>query len=102
MTDQKRDEKVKGHMTLDEVRGMILEEEEGYDAPFVTFTWQHWLEMHARANRSFSRFLRAIENRRVDVALLVGLEMQELATSMLIEAVAWIGSAPKEDLTGER
>ncbi|HEU5384198.1 MAG TPA: hypothetical protein VFV38_53070 [Ktedonobacteraceae bacterium] len=99
MTEQKQtnDKVMKECMTLEEVRRSVLAEEDGYDVPFSTFTWRHWLEMQAQANQSFSRFLRAIENQRIDVALLVGLEIQEIATRMLVEACTWIGSTPRED-----
>lgn len=84
-------------MSLAEVRQhMLPEEEDGYDAPFATFTWQRWLEMQAQVSQNFSRFLRAIENRRIDIALLEGLEMQEVSTQLLLEACSWIGSVQKK------
>lgn len=36
-------------------------EEQGYDAPFVTFTWAQWLKMQAQMLQGFSRFQRAVD-----------------------------------------
>ncbi|HEY0757202.1 MAG TPA: hypothetical protein VGD98_24825 [Ktedonobacteraceae bacterium] len=65
-----------------------MDEEQGYDAPFATFTWRHWLDCQARAMQCFSRFLRAVEEHHPDHALMIGLEMQEISTAMLLEAYA--------------
>jgi hypothetical protein len=48
-----------------------------------TFTWQHWLDAHARINQCFSRFVRAIEEKQAAQALMVCLDVQEIATQML-------------------
>jgi hypothetical protein len=75
-------------MALKEVREATWPEEEGYDAPFATFTWRHWMEEQARVNQCFSRFVRAVEERRAAQAMMIGLEVQEIATQMLLEAYA--------------
>jgi hypothetical protein len=82
--------------TLAELRlAYNIEEEMGYDAPFVTFTWQHWQEMQAQMFLSFSRFQRAIEQRQPRLALFIALEMQEVCTEMQKEACSWIGIKDK-------
>lgn len=58
--------------------------------PFATFTWDHWMTLQARMNQGFSRYLRAIESRRVDLALAVTLEMMEMTADLLKEAIAWV------------
>ena len=73
-------------MPLKEVRQATWPEEEGYDAPFATFTWKHWMEAQTRVNQCFSRFVRAVEEKRAARALMIGLEVQEIATQMLLEA----------------
>jgi hypothetical protein len=79
------------NMTLDQVRKVKgLEEEMGFDVPFATFTWQHWLDLQARMNQGYSRYLRAIEGRRVDIALVVTLEMMEMVADLLKEACSWV------------
>jgi hypothetical protein len=83
-------------MTLKEVYEAGRPEEEGYDAPFATFTWRHWMTSQARLNQCFSRFVRAIEERRAAQAMLIGLEVQEIATQMLVEAYSLSVDRPEE------
>lgn len=64
--------------------------------PFATFTWDHWMNLQARMNQGFSRYLRAIENQRVDLALAVTLEMMEAAADLLKEAIAWVEPSTNE------
>jgi hypothetical protein len=87
-------------MSLENVRE-TLNEEQGYDAPFATFTWRYWLDAQARALQCFSRFVRAVEEHHPDHALMIGLEMQELATAMLLEAYAQSASVPLEELPSD-
>jgi len=91
------------NMPLDQVRkAKLLEEEMGFDVPFATFTWKYWLDLQARMNQGYSRYLRAIGNRRTDQALLVTLEMMEMAADLLKEAVSWVDppspTAPRSPL----
>lgn len=83
-------------MTLKEVYEAGRPEEEGYDAPFATFTWRHWMASQARLNQCFSRFVRAVEERRAAQAMLIGLEVQEIATQMLVEAYSLSVDRPEE------
>jgi protein-disulfide isomerase-like protein with CxxC motif len=76
-------------------QGSDIEEEMGYDAPFVTFTWEHWQEIQARTLQNFSRFQRAIDQRQSRLALLIVMEMQAMSTEMQKEACAWIGVPEK-------
>lgn len=92
---------IKEAMSLDSVRE-TMSEEQGYDAPFATFTWRHWMDLQARAVQCFSRFLRAVEEKRPDHAMMVGLEMQEISTTMLLEAYAQSTNVPLEQLPAER
>ena len=78
-------------MTLDEIRHLMGDEEAmGYDTPFVTFTWAHWLWMQTRMLHGFTRFQRAIDQHEARPALLVVLEMQETMTELYKEACTWI------------
>lgn len=79
------------NMSLDHLRkAKSLEEEMGFDAPFATFTWKHWMNLQTRMNQGYSRYLRAIEGRRVDLALVVTLEMMEMVADLLKEATSWV------------
>lgn len=92
---------MKEAMSLESVRETLMEEQ-GYDAPFATFTWRHWMELQARAVQCFSRFVRAVEERHADHAIMIGLEMQEVATSMLLEAYAQSASGTREEQPADR
>jgi hypothetical protein len=37
------------------------EEEQGFDAPFATYTWKHWIEMQTTIVQCLTRYQRAIE-----------------------------------------
>ena len=91
----------KATMSLESVRETMYEEQ-GYDAPFATITWGHWMDLQTRTMQSFSRFVRAVEERRPDHAIMIGLEMQEIATSMLLEAYAQCTSISLEALPADR
>ena len=83
-------------MSLKDVREAGWPENNGYDAPFGTFTWQHWLDAQAKVNQCFSRFVRAIEEKQGVQALMICLDVQEIATEMLIEAYSLCANAPRE------
>lgn len=87
-------------MSLESVRE-TMHEEQGYDAPFATFTWRHWLESQARTMQCFSRFLRAVEEHHPDHAIMIVLEMQEITTSLLLEAYALSANLPLTDLPAD-
>jgi hypothetical protein len=79
------------NMSLEQVRkAKLLEEDQGFDVPFATFTWKHWMDLQARMNQGYSRYLRAIEGRRVDLALVITLEMMEMVADLLKEACSWV------------
>jgi len=59
--------------------------EEGTDEPFATLTRQSWQETQERVPFCLQLFLQAVENKQADVALMAGLEIQEIATQMLLE-----------------
>jgi hypothetical protein len=67
-----------------------IQEEQGFDAPFVTFTWAHWQDIQAQAVQNFTRFQRAISQQQPQLAALIVLEMLHIATELQKEAVAWI------------
>jgi len=66
-------------------------EEQGYDAPFSTFTWEQWQEMQASMVQRFTRFQRAIHCKQARVALLIAQEIIATGMDLLDEASAWIG-----------
>jgi hypothetical protein len=57
-------------------------------APFATFTWSGWLEVQERAANCFAQFIEAVREQQPERATMLGLEMQEVATSLLLEAHA--------------
>ncbi|HEX7735238.1 MAG TPA: hypothetical protein VF458_10245 [Ktedonobacteraceae bacterium] len=87
-------------MSLESVRDTMYEEQ-GYDAPFATFTWRYWLEAQTRSMQCFSRFLRAVEEHHPDHAIMIVLEMQEITTDLLLEAYALSTNPPLPDLPAE-
>jgi hypothetical protein len=88
-------------MTLAEIRRLTGDEEEmGFDTPFVTFTWAHWLHMQAQVLQGFSRFQRAIDQHEARPALLVVLEMQETMTELYKEACTWVVRQPDTPIQG--
>ena len=72
-----------------------VEEEMGYDAPFVTFTWAHWLEMQGQMVQAFTRFQRAITDKEVQLALFIVLDMQRIVSELQKEAYSWVGVSKK-------
>jgi hypothetical protein len=74
-----------------------IEEEQGYDAPFATFTWQQWQEMQASMVQRFTRFQRAIHCRQAKIAVLIAQEVIVTGMDLLDEASAWIGITPIDE-----
>lgn len=66
-------------------------EEQGYDAPFATFTWEQWQQMQARMAQRFTRFQRAIHYKQAKVAVLIAQEIIATGMDLLDEANGWIG-----------
>ncbi|HEY3991587.1 MAG TPA: hypothetical protein VGM01_01800 [Ktedonobacteraceae bacterium] len=56
------------------------------------------MDAQARTMQCFSRFVRAVEEHHLDHAIMIGLEMQEIATAMLLEAYAQSANVPLEEL----
>jgi len=84
-----------GTDTLIEKTSPIQIEEQGYDAPFATFTWEHWQEMQAHMLQRFTRFQRAIEYRQADIAVQISQEVIVMGLEWLEEATGWVGVKPK-------
>ncbi len=72
------------------------EEEQGFDAPFATYTWKHWIDMQTTIVKCLTRYQRAIEAHQALTATMVVLDLQEVAAEMLKEAAAWIGVPERE------
>jgi hypothetical protein len=68
-----------------------IEEEQGYDAPFGTFTWEQWQEMQASMMQRFTRFQRAVHYKQAKVAVLIAQEIIATGMDLLNEASAWMG-----------
>ena len=68
-----------------------IQEEQGFDAPFVTFTWAHWQDLQVQAVQNFTRFQRAVAQQQPQLAALIALEMLQIAAELQKEATAWIG-----------
>jgi hypothetical protein len=45
-----------------------IQEEQGFDAPFVTFTWAHWQDLQAQTVQNFTRFQRAVAQQQPQLA----------------------------------
>jgi hypothetical protein len=58
------------------------EEEMGKDAPFMTFSWEHWLEMQTRTLHCFARFQRAVAQMQPIISHQVVLEMHEVVRDL--------------------
>ncbi len=67
-----------------------LEEMDGYEDPFATFSWQEWLAMQTQTIQRFARFQRAIERRQPKLALFIALEMQSMILEWQKEAAEWL------------
>jgi hypothetical protein len=66
-----------------------IEQVDGYDDPFATIRWPRWLEMQAQTLQRFSRFERAIARREPKLAMLIAVEMQEMALEWQKEVCEW-------------
>ena len=77
-------------MVLEEMqKAFDIEEEMGYDAPFVTLTWARWQELQVRTVQGLARFQRAIERGQLTLASFIALEIQELGVELQKEVCAW-------------
>jgi hypothetical protein len=70
-----------------------VEEEQGYEAPFLTLTWARWLELQRKMLEAFGRFHRAVDKEQPQLATIIALEMQEMVSELQREACAWVGEA---------
>ncbi len=68
-----------------------VEEEQGYEAPFLTLTWTHWQELQRKMHENFCRFQRAVDKEQPQLATIIALEMQEIVSELQREACAWVG-----------
>ena len=81
----------KDTMTIAELRNAFsVVEEQGFDVPFVTFTWERWQKMQTQMLLGFSYFQRAVSQKDPLTATLIALEIQQMAADMQKEACAWI------------
>ena len=88
---------VKEMMSVAEVKNAYADmEEQGFDAPFTTYTWKHWLDMQTTLVQCLTRYQRAIEKRQAITALMVVLDLQQIGAEMHKEACAWIGVPERE------
>jgi hypothetical protein len=76
------------HLDL-RTRSEDIEQVDGYDDPFATIRWPRWLEMQAQTLQRFSRFERAIARREPKLAMLIAVEMQEMALEWQKEVCEW-------------
>ncbi len=89
---------LKDTMTVEELRNALgITEEQGYDAPFLTFTWERWQEMQTQMLQGFLYFQRAVSQKRSLAATLIALEIQQMATDMLKEACCLIDGKPSKN-----
>ena len=74
-----------------------VEEEQGYEAPFLTLTWARWLEVQQKMLEALCRFQRAVDKKQPQLATIIALEMQEMVSELQREACAWVGEAASHD-----
>ena len=81
-------------ISLEKLREIYgVEEEQGYEAPFLTLTWARWLELQRKTLENFCRFQRAVDKQQPQLATIIALEMQEIVSELQREACAWVGEA---------
>ena len=69
-----------------------IEDADGHEDPFATFSWGHWLAMQTKMILQFARFQRAISRRDGKLSLLIAFEMEEMVEQWKREACEWISS----------
>jgi predicted nucleic acid-binding protein len=79
---------IKGRKTITQQLVRRIIEEKRKAEPFIMFSWQEWEEMYFQMQRCFPRFQRAIQQQKIDQALLVILEMDEIMKVLLEEVYA--------------
>ena len=70
-----------------------VEEEQSYEAPFLTLKWARWQELQRKMLENFCRFQRAVDKEQPQLATIIALEMQEMVSELQREACAWVGEA---------
>ena len=84
-------------ISLEKLREIYgVEEEQGYEAPFLTLTWARWLEIQRKLLEQCCRFHRAVNNQQPQLATIIALEMQDLVSELQREACAWVGEAASQ------
>jgi hypothetical protein len=88
-------------VAIEPTKRLTEEEDQGYDVPFATFTWERWLQIQASTIQCFARFQRAVEQGHVIIShevmrelQSVVLEMQGIVLEMQKEADGQIGIIP--------
>ena len=81
----------KGTISLAELRNYAeglrtFEKLEDDHTPFATLTWQQWQEMQEQLGQCLERFVGATEQKQASRAQMIGLEMLELVSKLLLEA----------------
>ncbi|MGH2481545.1 MAG: hypothetical protein ACRDHW_17975 [Ktedonobacteraceae bacterium] len=74
-----------------------IEEDMEFDVPFATFTWAYWQEAQVRTFLGFSRFQRAITDRKLQLAAFIALEMQQTVMDLQKEVCSWLESGVHEE-----
>ena len=84
-------------LALSEIQKLCgIEEKMDFDAPFATFSWEHWQQIQTCVLLGFARYQRAITNRQPQLATLITLEMLQVVLDMQKEVCSWLESGTHE------
>jgi hypothetical protein len=64
----------------------VLSVEAEQPTPFLSLSWEHWLEVREQIIRNLDRFANAAQEQRVDSVLNAGMEMQAALSRIFLEA----------------
>lgn len=78
----------------------VLSAEASQPTPFLSLTWEQWLEMREQITRSLEHFASAAEEPRADRVLSAALEMQAALSQMFLETYARSADLGLSELPG--
>jgi hypothetical protein len=76
----------------------VLSREASQPTPFLSLSWEHWLEIREQILRSLEQFANAAQEQRVDKVLSAGMEMQAAMSRIYLEAYVMSTSLGLKDL----
>jgi hypothetical protein len=76
----------------------VLSREASQPTPFLSLSWEHWLEVREQILRNLELFANAAQEQRVDKVLSAGMEMQAAMSRIYLEAYVMSTSLGLKDL----